>query len=77
MTFPPRENILTCAGLIAGVVVLAFALDGTPAEADTHAQAQARAELRRDLAAAQACPQGHAVQWLDEQTMACRKEIGP
>ena len=73
---PPRENVLFFAGLIAGIFVFAWALDLVPAaEADTHAQAQARQELRRDAAAAKACPKGYAVQWLDEQTMACRRVV--
>lgn len=73
---PPRENILTCAGLLAGAVILAFALDsGTPAEADTHAAQQARQELRRDLAAARACPKGYAAHWLTEREMQCLKEL--
>lgn len=75
MIFPPRENILTCAGLIAGVVVLAWALDSSPAEADTQAQAQARQELRRDAAAAQACPKGYAVHWVGDRQMECLKEL--
>lgn len=74
---PPRENILTCAGLIAGVVVLAWALDSSPAEADTQAQAQARQELRRDAAAAQACPKGHAVHWVGGRQMECLREVAP
>ena len=65
------------AGLIAGVVVLAWALDSSPAEADTQAQAQARQELRRDLAAQRACAAGETVVWLDERTMACRREVQP
>ena len=74
---PPRENILTIAGLIAGFFVLAWMLDSAPAEADTHAQQQARQELRTHAAAARACAQGEAVVWLDEQTMACRREVRP
>lgn len=72
---PPRENILTCAGLIAGVVVLSWALDSSPAEADTQAQAQARQELRIQAAAAQACPKGYAVHWVGERQMECLKEL--
>ncbi len=75
---PPRENLLTCAGVIAGVVVLAFALDsGAPAEADTHAAQQARQEQRREVAAARACPKGYAVRWLGEREMQCLKEELP
>ena len=75
---PPRENVLFFAGLIAGIFVFAWALDLVPAaEADTHAQAQARQELRIQAAAAQACPKGHAVQWLDGGRMECFKEIAP
>ena len=77
MIFPPKENILTCAGLIAGVVVLAWALDSSPAEADTQAQALARQELRIQAAAARACAAGETVVWLDEQRMACLREVRP
>ena len=72
---PPRENILTLAGILAGVVVLAWALDSSPAEVDTQAQALARQELRRDAAAAQACPNGYAVHWVGDRQMECLKEL--
>ena len=73
---PPRENVLFFAGLIAGIFVFAWALDLVPAaEADTHAQAQARQELRRDAAAAQACPKGYAVHWVGDRQMECLKEL--
>lgn len=72
---PPRENILTLAGILAGFFVLAWALDSSPAEADTQAQAQARQELRRDAAAAQACPKGYAVHWVGDRQMECLKEL--
>lgn len=74
---PPLANILTCAGALAGVFVFAFAADPAPVEADTHVAQQARQELRRDLAAQQACPPGHAVLWIDPTTTECFKEIKP
>ena len=77
MIFPPRENILFAAGLAAGIFLLAWLIGCTPAEADTHAQALARQELRRDAAAAQACPPGHVVLWIDHYAMECRREIKP
>lgn len=73
----PRENLAFAAGLIAGFFVLVWMLDSRPAEADTHAKQQARQELRRDLAAAKACPPGHAVLWIDPTTTECFKEINP
>ena len=74
---PPRDNILTLSGLIAGICVLAWALDSSPAEADTQAQAQARQELRIQAAAAQACPKGYAVRWVGERAMECLREARP
>lgn len=74
---PPRENILTLAGILAGFFVLAWALDSSPAEADTQAQALARQELRIQAAAARACAAGETVVWLDEQRMACLREVRP
>lgn len=73
---PPRQNLLFIAGLIAGFFVLVFMLHVLPAaEAETHAAREARQELRRDLAAAKACPTGQAVVWLDDRSMTCRKEL--
>jgi len=73
----PRENLFFWAGIFAGIFLIGWLLYGGAAEADTHAAAQARQELRRDLASARACAQGEAVVWLDEQTMACRREVRP
>lgn len=72
-----RDNIITVACALAAVLAVALLADQQPAEADTHAAAQARQELRRDLAAQQACPPGHAVLWIDPTAMECRKEIKP
>lgn len=73
----PRENLFFWAGIIAGIFLLGWLLHGAPADADTHAAAQARQELRRDLAAAKACGPGHAALWIDPATVECRKEITP
>ena len=69
---PPRENILFLAGLLAAIVLIGYAVAGQPAE--PAAAQEARAELRRDAAAARACPPGHAVLWIDPRTMQCMKE---
>lgn len=71
------RTALAIAAWFASVVVLSWALDSSPAEADTQAQAQARAELRRDAAAAQACPKGHTVHWVGARQMECLREVQP
>lgn len=75
---PPRENILFTGVLLGALFLLCLAaLDVQSAVADSAAAEQARAETRRAIAAAQACPPGHAVLWIDPTTMTCAKEIKP
>lgn len=75
---PPRENLFFMGVLLGALFLLCLAaLDVHSAVADSAAAEQARAETRRAIAAAQACAQGEAVVWLDEQTMACRREVRP
>jgi len=73
----PRENLFFWAGILAGIFLLGWLLHGGAAEATTHAAEEARQELRRDLAAAKACPLGHGVHWVNDTEMQCLREIKP
>ncbi|GEM_PF-4902852 len=73
----PRENLFFWAGIFAGIFLIGWHLYGGAAEADTHAAAQARQELRRELSAAKACPPGHVVSWTGGSSMECLREVQP
>lgn len=72
---PPRENLTFAAIVLTAIAAFLYLPTARQAEADTHAAGEARQELRTHAAAARACSQGEAVVWLDEQTMACRREV--
>lgn len=74
---PPRENLTFAAIVLTAIAAFLYLPTARQAEADTHVQQQARQELRRDAAAAQACPKGYAVHWVGARQMECLREVAP
>ena len=75
LTCPPRENLTFAAIVLTAIAAFLYLPTARQAEADTHAAAEARQELRIQAAAAQACPKGYAVHWVGERQMECLKEL--
>lgn len=68
-----------CAALVAAGAPALMAQQESPTvpSASAPPSMAQQQQMRRDFAAAQACPRGHAVQWLDATTMTCLREVAP
>lgn len=71
---PPLKNILLGLACLGAVLATVLASEPSPPAA---AEPQTSAQQRINAAAARACAAGETVVWLDEQAMACRREVRP